>query len=58
MWEESKHKLFSFFHRATRAFYEIMGENMVEPDRPEVTGNMRFAYRITKSRIQTHTQNM
>jgi len=32
---------------------------MVEPDRPKMTRwRMRIACRITKARIQTHTQNM
>ena len=41
------------------AFCEVMLKNAVEPDRSQMTikygeEKMRFASRITKSRIQTH----
>ena len=39
-----------------RAVYEIVPENMVEPDRPQMTiWRMRVACRITKA---TNTHNM
>jgi hypothetical protein len=40
-----------------------MWKNMIEPDRPQMTikygaEKMQFACRITKARIQTHTNNI
>jgi len=42
--------------KENRAVYEIMWKNMVQTQRTQ-TQSMRFAYRITKARIQTDTQN-
>jgi len=40
----------------TRAVYEIMWKNVVEPERPRMTmWRMRFPSWITKARIQIHT---
>jgi transcription antitermination factor NusA-like protein len=50
-----------FFFSENRAVYE-MWEKVVQPDKQQKTiqyggQNIRFAYRITKARIQTHTPN-
>jgi len=52
-----------FWGGGNHAVYEMIWKSMVEPDRPQMTvqydaEKMRFACRITKVRIQTHTQNM
>jgi hypothetical protein len=52
--------IFNNFFPEDRAVYEIVWENVVEPDRPQMTlkRRMRFAARITKVRIQTQTENI
>jgi len=47
------------FFFENRAVYE-MWENMVQPDKTTIqygAQNIRFAYRVTKARIKTHTPN-
>ena len=50
----------TIFFFENRAIYEIMGENIVHPDSPYMrtlygAENMRFAWRLTKARLETHT---
>ena len=54
--------MFIFFFENC-AILEIMWKNKVQPDRTQITTQygaekIRFACRITKVIIQTHTQNM
>jgi hypothetical protein len=50
------HVLFSDSFFENRAVYEIMWENMVQPDRPEMTvWRIRSAYCIHKA-TDTHTE--
>ena len=50
----SKHN--DFFFSENRAVYEMMGKNMVEPDRPQMTvWRMRFACWVTKT-TDTHSE--
>jgi len=45
-----------FFFFESRAVYEIMWKNMVEPDRPQITiWRMHFACWLTKAKIHRHT---
>jgi len=60
---ENQNTLFTiyFFLLKKRAVYEIMWKNALEPDRPHITiqygvEEMRFATRIEKARMQTHTR--
>ena len=60
---QNTHFVFSkFFFLESRAFYEIMWKNTVEPDRPQMTiWRMRIACWIPKAthtHTHTHTQNM
>ena len=53
----------NFFFFKNCAVYEIMWKNKVQLDRPQTTmscctENMRFAYWITKAKIQTHAHNI
>jgi hypothetical protein len=42
-----------------RAIYEIMGKNIVEPDRPQCGAeNMLFSCQITEAKLQTHSPNI
>jgi hypothetical protein len=50
--------MFSNFFPENRAVYEIMWKNLIYPDRSRITvqygaEKTRFAFRITKGRIQT-----
>ena len=54
--------IFNFFNKIV-SFLEIMWKNKVKPDRTQMTAQygaeqMRFSCIITKTMIQTHTQNM
>jgi hypothetical protein len=53
--------MFSIFFSENCVFYEIMWENMVKPERPQITmwygAKTRFICRITKARIQKHTHS-
>ena len=60
---QNKHFVFTNFFSKNCVAYEIMWKNMVESDRPQMTTlddaeKMRFAYRLSKARIQTVTHNM
>jgi len=62
--EIKTHILCSVHFSENHAIYEIMWDNMVEPDRPHSTISygaveMRFACRIPKTKIQTpHAHNI
>jgi hypothetical protein len=47
--------MFSNAFHETPAVYEIMWNNMVEPDMPQMAENVIFACQITNARIQTYT---
>jgi len=52
--------MFIKFLSEIRAVCEIMWKNVIEPDRPQMTihidaEKMRFAFRITKARTDTHS---
>jgi len=59
---QNAHFVFNKFFSDILPFLEIMWKDMVRADRPQVAKKhgaekMRFAFRITKVRIQTHTHN-
>ena len=55
---QNTHFVFSnLFFFENRAVYEIMWENIVEPDRPQIT-MWHCQFRAGYLRLQTHTQNM
>ena len=53
----SSHTLTFFFSPEERAVYEIMCENIVEPDRPQMTVGA-CALNAVQLSLQTHIQNM
>ena len=51
------------FFNENCAVYEIMCQNVVQPDRPQMTkqygaGKMRFAFQMTNASTQAHSRNL